>query len=304
MNGTSARWAAPLIPLGGSKGTGLHRTEHCEWENASVATAPTQEDQVVERSTLMGLDGITIRFGGIVAVNNVSLNIPNRGCIGLIGPNGAGKTTLMDSISGLRTPSSGKVTLNGHDVTSRSAAWLARHGVARTFQRHQAFGWLSVAENILVPLEWHTRGWGLFGDLVASPGRRKQTKQLMEKVDAVIERCGLQSVRNEVAASLPIGQLRLLEFARAIVDRPELLLLDEPTSGLGRHETELLGQIVRQVMADDGTSVVLVEHDIDFVMGISDRIVCLEQGTLLADGTPEEVRQNPAVIAAYLGTDH
>jgi branched-chain amino acid transport system ATP-binding protein len=269
-----------------------------------VATAPAQEDQAVERKTLMGLDGITIRFGGIVAVNNVSLDIPDRGCIGLIGPNGAGKTTLLDSMSGLRTPSAGKITLNGTDVTPRSAAWLARRGVRRTFQRHQAFGWLSVAENILVPLEWKTRGWGLFGDLVAAPSRRRQTKELLERVDQVIERCGLQAVRNENAAALPIGQLRLLEFARAIVDKPELLLLDEPTSGLGRNETELLGAIVRDVMKEDGTSVVLVEHDIDFVMAISNRIVCLEQGKLLADGTPEEIRHNPAVIAAYLGTDH
>jgi branched-chain amino acid transport system ATP-binding protein len=255
----------------------------------------------LDAGTTTQLEDITIRFGGIVAVNKISIKFAGRGCTGLIGPNGAGKTTLLDAMSGLRTPSAGKITLNGQDVTRRSAAWLARRGVRRTFQRHQAFGWLSVAENILVPLEWRTRGWGLLGDLVAAPNRRRQARGLLERVDAVVERCGLAEVRNESAASLPIGQLRLLEFARAIVDKPSVLLLDEPTSGLGRPETELLGSIMREVIREDGTSVVLVEHDIDFVMGISNRLICLDQGTLLADGTPEEIRRDPAVIAAYLG---
>jgi branched-chain amino acid transport system ATP-binding protein len=247
------------------------------------------------------LRGVSVRFGGITAVDDVSLTI-GRGCTGLIGPNGAGKTTLLDAISGLRTPTKGALALGGEDVTPRSAAWFARNGVRRTFQRHQAFGGLSVAENILVPLEWRSRGVGLFGDLVSAPYRRRQTAALLEQVDAVIDRCGLSSVRDQSAASLPIGQLRLLEFARAIVDSPQVLLLDEPTSGLGPHETDLMGSIVRELAEADGVAVVLVEHDIDFVMGISDRVICLQQGALLADGRPEQIQSDSAVIAAYLGT--
>jgi branched-chain amino acid transport system ATP-binding protein len=265
------------------------------------AAGTSTEDSPATRPVLE-LRGVSVRFGGITAVDGVSLAF-RTGCTGLIGPNGAGKTTLLDAVSGLRTPSEGALILDGEDVTSRSAPWFARRGVRRTFQRHQAFGWLSVAENVLVALEWRGRGLGLFGDLVSAPYRRRQTAEMFNRVDAVVDRCGLSAVRDQNAASLPIGQLRLLEFARAIVDTPRLLLLDEPTSGLGAPETELLGSIVRELVASDGVSVVLVEHDIEFVMGISDRVVCLEQGALLADGRPEKIRSDPAVIAAYLGID-
>lgn len=252
--------------------------------------------------TTLSLIDLTVRFGGVVAVDDVTIDIPDSGCIGLIGPNGAGKTTLLDAMSGLRTPASGNIFLNGQDVTKRSASWLARHGVRRTFQRHQAFGRLTVAENVLVPLEWRHRVRGLLGDMVNAPPRRHQTRALLSTVDEMLERCGLSAVRDTSAALLPIGQLRLLEFARALVDKPALLLLDEPTSGLGQQETELLGTIVRDIIREHKTSVVLVEHDIDFVMGISDRVVCLRQGVVLADGAPEEVRSNSDVVAAYIGS--
>lgn len=248
------------------------------------------------------LEGVTVRFGGVVAVDDVTIDIPRSGCIGLIGPNGAGKTTLLDAMSGLRTPTRGSMVLDGREVTRKSAAWLAQRGVRRTFQRHQAFGRLTVAENVLVPLEWHRRGRGLLGDMVAAPSRRRQTRTLLRNVDDVLERCGLSAVRDTSAASLPIGQLRLLEFARAIVGRPAILLLDEPTSGLGRQESDLIGSIVRDLIREGKTAVVLVEHDIDFVMALSDRVICLRQGSVLADGTPAEVRIDPQVVAAYIGS--
>jgi branched-chain amino acid transport system ATP-binding protein len=255
-----------------------------------------------ETQPVLRLEGASVRFGGICAVNEVSLDF-SAGCTGLIGPNGAGKTTLLDSLSGLRALTAGKVRYGGVDVTARSANWLARRGVSRTFQRHQAFGRLTVAENVLVPLEWRARRRGLAGDLLGTPGRKRHQARMLEQVDRVVERCGLGHVRDEVAASLPIGQLRLLEFARAIVTSPRLLLLDEPTSGLGQRETAVLGAMVRDLVDRDATTVVLVEHDVEFVMGLCDRVVCLDQGTVLAEGEPEQIRSDPTVIKAYLGTD-
>ncbi|MFG1613187.1 ABC transporter ATP-binding protein [Nonomuraea wenchangensis] len=255
-----------------------------------------------DTGTVLGLADVTVRFGGITAVDAVTLDVPRGQVVGLIGPNGAGKTTLLDAISGLRTPTEGRVALDGADVTSRSASWLSRHGVRRTFQRHQAFGWLSVRQNVLVPLEWRTRGRGLLGDVLGLPHRRRETAALLERADEVIELCGLSAVRDVSAATLPIGRLRLLEFARAIVDEPRLLLLDEPTSGLGPRETELLREVLLGLVQRHELTVVLVEHDIDFVMGLADRIVCLVQGGVLADGPPAEIRKNPEVIAAYLGS--
>lgn len=250
---------------------------------------------------VLKVEHASVRFGGICAVDDLSLEFTS-GCTGLIGPNGAGKTTLLDAISGLRALTAGKIRLDGEDVTSRSATWLARRGVSRTFQRHQAFGRLTVAQNVLVPLEWRARRRGLGGDLLRTPTRRRANALLLEQVDQVVDQCGLSRVRDQCASSLPIGQLRLLEFARAIVTDPRLLLLDEPTSGLGQHETDRLGAMVRELATQNGTAVVLVEHDVEFVMAVSDRVVCLDQGSVLAQGQPEQVRNNPHVMKAYLGT--
>ncbi len=253
-----------------------------------------------EAVPLLEVRGVSVRFGGIVAVSEVNLSIDATGCVGMIGPNGAGKTTLLDAMGALRQPTRGRVLLDGVDVTKKSSTWLARNGVRRTFQRHQAFGWLTVEENVLVALEWQGRSRNIARDLLRTPGRRRQTRELLARVDGVIERCGLSDVRTKPAASLPIGQVRLLEFARAIVDRPRLLLLDEPTSGLGSAETELLGEIIRDVTRTE-CAAVLVEHDLDFVMGLCDRVVVLDQGTVLADDTAAAVRNDPAVVSAYIG---
>ncbi|GAA4535717.1 MULTISPECIES: ABC transporter ATP-binding protein [Nonomuraea] len=252
-------------------------------------------------ANVLRLADVTVRFGGITAVDAVTLDVPGGQVVGLIGPNGAGKTTLLDSVSGLRTPTEGRIVLDGADVTARTASWLSRHGIRRTFQRHQAFGWLTVRQNVLVPLEWRTRGRGLLGDLLGLPHRRRETEALLQRVDEVVELCGLSDVRDVSAATLPIGRLRLLEFARAIVDSPRLLLLDEPTSGLGQRETELLREVLLGLVRRHELTVILVEHDVDFVMGLADRVVCLVQGAVLADGTPAGIRRNPEVIAAYLG---
>jgi branched-chain amino acid transport system ATP-binding protein len=186
-------------------------------------------------------------------------------------------------------------------VTSKSAVQRARHGLRRTFQRVQAFGWLTVEDNVLAALEWHGGGGGFLADLVAFPTRRRRERTRRARVDEVLDQCGLEPVRKELAGSLPIGVARMVEFARAVVDRPKLLLLDEPASGLDEIEAERLGQLIESVRDDTGCVVLLVEHNAGFVMEHSDRVVVLDLGTVLASGLPEEIQRNQAVRDAYLG---
>lgn len=250
----------------------------------------------------LSLQGVAVRFGGIRAVDDITLDVQAGEIVGLIGPNGAGKTTLLDSISGLRIADQGRVLLDGKDITAASAQVLSRHGVRRTFQRHQAFGWLTVRENVIVPLEWRSRIRGLAGDLIGLPSRKREAAAHLARVDEVLELCGLTDVRDSNAADLPIGQLRLLEFARAIVDRPKVFLLDEPTSGLGTSESAMIAAVLRDLAADGDMTVVLVEHDVEFVMSLATRVVCLVEGAVLMDGTPDQVRGDQRVISAYLGS--
>jgi ABC-type branched-subunit amino acid transport system ATPase component len=250
------------------------------------------------------LSGITVRFGGITAMQGLGFDARRGEVLGIIGPNGAGKTTLFDVIAGVRAPNEGTVSLEGRDVTSRSSTWRARHGLRRTFQRVQAFGWLTVEENVLAALEWRGGGGGFVADLVYFPTRRRRERERRRRVDEVLERCGLTTVRRELAGSLPIGVARMVELARAIVDEPRLLLLDEPASGLDETETVRLGEQIQSVRADTGCTVLLVEHNAGFVMEQSDRVVVLNLGTVLAEGLPAEVQNSQAVRDAYLGETH
>jgi branched-chain amino acid transport system ATP-binding protein len=248
---------------------------------------------------VLALDNISVQFGGIRAVDDASLSVQPGTVRGLIGPNGAGKTTLFDVISGLRRPNSGTVQLDGHDVTSWSPTKRARRGVRRTFQRVQVFGRLSVADNLLVALEHHGGGGGLAADFVAWPARRTIERERRERVAEVAEQCGLTAVLDQPAASLPIGVARLVELARALVDGPRLLLLDEPTSGLDETEWQRLGGLITQLSAQHACAVVLVEHNVPFVMDHCEQITVLELGRVIADGSPSDVRANEAVRAAY-----
>ncbi|MEX2099864.1 MAG: ABC transporter ATP-binding protein [Acidimicrobiia bacterium] len=249
---------------------------------------------------LQGVD-ISVRFGGVTAVDSVSIDVYAGEVLGLIGPNGAGKTTLFDVLSGVRPPTSGQVIYQGVDVTRRSPTWRSRHGIRRTFQRQQMFGWLTVEENVLVALEWRGGGGGLLADLVAFPTRKRREKERRRQSDNVLQICGLVELRAEPAGKLPIGRARMVEMARAIVDEPKALLLDEPTSGLEESDTRTLGESIRRVSREAGCAVILVEHDVGFVMEHCDRIVALNLGSVLATGTPEEIRSNRAVQEAYLG---
>jgi ABC-type branched-subunit amino acid transport system ATPase component len=247
------------------------------------------------------LSGIVVRFGGIAALTGVSFDVARGEIVGMIGPNGAGKTTLFDVISGIRGPNDGTVELDGLDVTGSTSTDRARRGLRRTFQRVQTFGWLTVEDNVLAALEWRGGGGGFVADLVAFPTRGRRVRERRERVEAVLDQCGLMPVRSELAGSLPIGVARMVELARAIVDAPKVLLLDEPASGLDGTEMERLGTIIRSVREETQCAVLLVEHDAGFVMEQSDRVVVLHLGAVLADGSPEEVQRNQAVRDAYLG---
>ncbi|PBC60142.1 ABC transporter ATP-binding protein [Streptomyces sp. Tue6028] len=265
--------------------------------------------------------GIGVRYGGVRAVDDVGLTLRPGEICGLIGPNGAGKTTLFDALSGIRRPDAGRILLDGADITRRSPVWRARHGVRRTFQRQQLFGRLTVADNLLVAQEWRGGGGGLAADLLAAPTRRRHEKARRERAAAVLHECGLDDVGTVYAGTLPVGRARMVELARAVVEPPRVLLLDEPTSGMtaggedrppdggrpadgtGRpvSDVRLLASVVRR-LADEGAAVLLVEHDVGFVMELCSRVVVLDLGRVLAEGTAAEVRADPRVRDAYLGT--
>jgi branched-chain amino acid transport system ATP-binding protein len=243
------------------------------------------------------IEGVSVAFGGVRALEEVSFEVPEGQVCGVIGPNGAGKTTLFDVVSGLRRPDAGRVRLRGRDLTGTSPAARARAGVRRTFQRTQVFGRLTVADNVLAALDWHGGGGGLVADLAGWPGRRRRERERRERVAEVLELCGLTPLREAYAAALPVGRRRLVELARALADRPALLLLDEPTSGLDAAQTARLAEVVRALE----TTVLLVEHDMGFVMDVCDHVVVLDLGRVIAAGAPAAVREDPVVRAAYLG---
>jgi ABC-type branched-subunit amino acid transport system ATPase component len=250
---------------------------------------------------VLRLEGIGVRFGGIAALTDVSLSARASEILGIIGPNGAGKTTLFDVIAGVRAPDTGRVFLGGADISRVSAVGRARNGLRRTFQRVQTFGWLSVEDNVLAALEWRGGRGGFLADLVWFPPRRALERERRRRVAEVLELCGLKGIRKESTGALPIGIARIVELARAIVDEPRLLLLDEPTSGLDRTEADRLGERITAICRETDASVLLVEHDMGFVMSTCDRIVVLDLGSVLAQGAPEEIQADAAVRAAYLG---
>ncbi|MFD9367208.1 ABC transporter ATP-binding protein [Streptomyces sp. NPDC060020] len=245
--------------------------------------------------------GVSVRFGGVKALTGVDLGIRAGEVCGLIGPNGAGKTTLFDVLSGIRRPDQGRMLLDGADITRRSPVWRARHGMRRTFQRQQLFGQLSVTDNVLVAQEWRGGGGGLAADLLALPARRARERARRVRGERVLADCGIGALGSSYASGLPVGQARMVELARAVADPPRVLLLDEPASGMSAPEREQLAGVVRRLAAEEGCAVLLVEHNVAFVMDLCARVVVLDLGTVLAEGTAAEVRADPLVREAYLG---
>jgi branched-chain amino acid transport system ATP-binding protein len=250
---------------------------------------------------ILEVSGVAVQFGGVRALDAVSLSLDPGHCCGVIGPNGAGKTTLFDVISGFTPANAGSVLFDGKDITSWSVLARARAGLARTYQRQQVFGGLSVEENVLVPLEWQGGGGGVWGDLVHARGRMRRERERRAHAAEIVDLCGLADVRHLPADTLSIGRARMAELARAIVGSPKVLLLDEPTSGLEAGEIERMGAVIEWVRRELGTAVLLIEHDVAFVMTTCSRITVLVVGAVLAEGAPEEIQSHEEVRRAYLG---
>ena len=253
------------------------------------APQPDQQAVAPEETPVLQVEGVSVRFGGIKAVDDVTLSAKRGEVTGLIGPNGAGKTTLFNVITGLEKPAGGRIIVAGKNVSDLPPYRRARLGMARTFQRLEVFGSLTARENILAAAEFR-RGWS---DDTADP--RKVTEE-------IIERIGLRTVAGEYADALPTGLARLVEMGRALATHPILLLLDEPGSGLDHDETEALGTLLLELAAG-GTAILLVEHDVDLVMRVCSQIYVLDFGRIIANGTPKQVQQHPAVQQAYLGAE-
>jgi branched-chain amino acid transport system ATP-binding protein len=247
------------------------------------------------------LEGVTKRFGGLTAVDGVSFDVPAKGVTAVIGPNGAGKTTLFNMVSGFLAPTAGRVLFEGDDITDLAPERIAARGLVRTFQLVQLFPDLTALENVKVGCHLGTRG-GLFA-AIARPGwARREEAEVEGRARELLELVGLREQGATRAAVLPYGQQRLLEIARALAARPKLLLLDEPAAGLDTEESKRLSALIRRI-ADGGTTVLLIEHDMNLVMNTADSVVVLDFGRRIAHGTPAEVRKDPQVLAAYLGTE-
>ncbi|MBN3143614.1 MULTISPECIES: high-affinity branched-chain amino acid ABC transporter ATP-binding protein LivG [Pectobacterium] len=249
---------------------------------------------------LLSVRGLMMRFGGLLAVNNVEMDIHAGEIVSLIGPNGAGKTTVFNCLTGFYRPSGGTIMLRDRHLEGLPGQAIARMGVVRTFQHVRLFREMTVIENLLVAQHQHLKS-GVFAGLLKTPSFRRAEADAQERAAVWLERIGLLDLANRQAGNLAYGQQRRLEIARCMVTRPELLMLDEPAAGLNPKETDELNQLIAELRDSHQVSVLLIEHDMKLVMGISDRIYVVNQGTPLAQGTPAEIRNNPDVIRAYLG---
>ncbi len=253
------------------------------------------------QTAIVRISGISKNFGGLAALQEVSITVGRGTITSVIGPNGAGKTTLINVLSGFLKPDSGTIELNGAVITGRKAHAITRLGMARTFQTAQVFGQMSVLENVMVGCHARTRT-GLAGAALRLPGVRAEERAVREKARGLLAMVGLAGQASMTAASIPIGSQRLLEIARALASQPAVLLLDEPAAGLNTQETRRLGELLLDIRRQ-GITIMLVEHDMELVMDISDEIAVLNFGRSIARGTPAEIQASPDVIAVYLGED-
>ncbi|MFF1572916.1 ABC transporter ATP-binding protein [Leifsonia sp. NPDC058292] len=265
----------------------------------AAAAAPDREIAVDVGDKLVEVKNLTVKFGGLLALDDVSFDIKRGEILGLIGPNGAGKTTCFNAMTGVYKPTSGDVLLEGKSIKGQKQHQITRLGLARTFQNIRLFGEMSALENVVVGLDARHRT-SVPGALVRSPRHIREEKSAIERGMALLEFVGIADLASTASRQLPYGYQRRLEIARALATDPKVLCLDEPAAGFNPAEKEDLMDLIRTIRAD-GYTVLLIEHDMRLVMGVTDRIVVLEFGRKLADDVPTAIRNDPRVVAAYLG---
>lgn len=250
----------------------------------------------------LAVNDLSVQFGGLKAVSNINLEIQSSELVGLIGPNGAGKTTFFNALTGLCRPTSGNIIFKNTNLERKSAHFICQQGIARTFQNIRLFKSLSVIDNLMIAGHQNIK-YPLLSSVLKIPAYFRDEKQATKHAQEMLELVGLGKQQNEMSASLPYGDQRKLEIARALVTNPELLLLDEPAAGMNPNETQELVNLIRKVRTELQITIVLIEHDMNLVMNLCERIIVLDYGILIAQGTVDEIRANPKVIEAYLGDD-
>jgi branched-chain amino acid transport system ATP-binding protein len=271
-------------------------------EASSPATPPAAPAPANSGSgTILRAAEVSKIFGGLVAVDGVSFDIPERSIVSIIGPNGAGKTTFFNMLTGLYKPSIGTISFGDQEITRRRPDQIVELGMARTFQNIRLFGTMTATENVMVGLHARTKA-GLIRSIFRPPSQRREEREAREKARETLRYVGLrEEVDDEISINLSYGDQRRLEVARALASDPKLLLLDEPTAGMNPSESARLTEFMHQLRDERGITILLIEHDMKVVMGVSERITVLDHGEKVAEGKPEEVRNNPRVIEAYLG---